>query len=56
MIYIKLKIQLYQELLDINKYLSLIDIGEINYTTFSGLGILITEKSKPKKVNHILWK
>jgi len=41
-----MKIQVYQDLLNINSHINLIDIGSINYTTFTGLGVVFLTKPK----------
>lgn len=51
-----LKIQLFQDLLNINKYINAIDVGGINYRTFSGLGIIISPNSVLKKRTHYINK
>lgn len=49
-----LKIQFYQDFLNINKHLTPLNIGGINYTTFSGLGIVISPNSTLKRRNHYI--
>jgi len=45
-----MKIQIYQDVLNINNYFNPIDIGSINYTTFTGLGIVFLTKPKVPEI------
>lgn len=48
------KIQFYQDLLNINKYLKPLNIGGINYRNFSGIGIIVSPNSTLNKRHHYI--
>lgn len=44
-----IKIQIHQDILNINRYIDAIDVGSINYITQTGIGIIISTKHKSQK-------
>ncbi len=43
-----IKIQIYQDLFNLNNHIKRIDVGSINYTTFTGLGIVLSTPHKER--------
>jgi len=48
-----MKIQIYQNLLNINNHTHLINIDSINYTTFTGLYIAFSIKPKIHEIDYV---
>jgi hypothetical protein len=46
-----MKLQIYQDLFNIDKYIEVINIGSFNYTTFTGFGVVICANSKTNRTN-----